>query len=202
MAFGPSAARRGVEEKPSTDDYLIPIMGLMSMLIPLLLMCAVFVTTVALQVTLPPQAAASGGGVGGSMGGVTKILMVGMSADKGFIITNDKGVLPVYPEKSGAEKNWIPKIGGAYDYATLREVLMEKVKKMPQYQDHEEVYLAIQDSIPFSEVINLMDIVRGDVNVIEVKTDEDAAKYGVEKGQKAYVATLFPSVIFGGAVPR
>jgi len=24
----------------------------------------------------------------------------------------------------------------------------------------------------------------------------------VEKGQKAYVSTLFPSVIFGGAVPR
>jgi len=202
MAFGPSGARRGVEEKPSTDDYLIPIMGLMSMLIPLLLMCAVFVTTVALQVTLPPQAAASGGGAGGSMGGVTKILMVGMSADKGFIITNDKGVLPAFPERSGAARNWIPKINGAFDYATLREVLTDKVKKLPQYQDHEEVYLAIQDSITFTEVINLMDTVRGEVNVIEVKTDEDAAKYGVEKGQKAYVATLFPSVIFGGAVPR
>ncbi|HUT99559.1 MAG TPA: biopolymer transporter ExbD [bacterium] len=201
MAFGPSAARRTGEEKNVGDEYLVPIMGLMTLLIPLLLMSAVFVTTVALQVTLPPQAAASGAGAGG-MGGVTKILMVGMSADKGFIITNDKGVLPAFPERSGADRNWIPKVGGSFDFATLREVLLEKVKKLPQYQDHEEVYLAIQDNIPFTDVINLMDTVRGDVNVIEVKTDEDAAKYSVEKGQKAYVATLFPSVIFGGAVPR
>jgi len=202
MAFGPSAARRTGVDKDVGDEYLIPIMSLMTMLIPLLLMSAVFVTTVALQVTLPPQAAASGAGSGASMGGVTKILMVGMSADKGFIITNDKGVLPIYPERSGADRNWIPKVNGTFDYAALREALTEKVKKLPQYQDHEEVYLAIQDNIPFTDVINLMDTVRGDVNVIEVKTDEDAAKYGVDKGQKAYVATLFPSVIFGGAVPR
>jgi biopolymer transport protein ExbD len=201
MAFGPSAARRAGEEKKPGDEYLIPIMSLITMLIPILLMSAVFVTTVALQVTLPPQAAAGGQGSQG-MGGVTKILMVGMSADKGFIITNDKGVLPVFPERSGSDKNWIPKVGGSYDYATLREVLTEKVKKLPQYQDHEEIYLAIQDNIPFTDVINLMDTVRGDVSVIEVKTDEDAAKYGVDKGQKAYVASLFPSVIFGGAVPR
>jgi biopolymer transport protein ExbD len=202
MAFGPSAARRTGVDKDVGDEYLIPIMSLMTMLIPLLLMSAVFVTTVALQVTLPPQAAASGAGAGASMGGVTKILMVGMSADKGFIITNDKGVLPIYPERSGADRNLIPKVNGTFDYAALREALTEKVKKLPQYQDHEEVYLAIQDNIPFTDVINLMDTVRGDVNVIEVKTDEDAAKYGVDKGQKAYVATLFPSVIFGGAVPR
>jgi biopolymer transport protein ExbD len=201
MAFGPSAARRAVTEKAPGEEHLIPVLSLMCILIPFLLISAVFVTTVALQVTLPPQAAASGPGAGAA-GGVTKILMVGMSADKGFIITNDKGVLPVYPERSGADRNWIPKVGGTFDYFTLREVLMDDVKKLPQYQDHEEIYLAIQDSIPFIDVINLMDAVRGDVNIIEVKTDEDAAKYGVEKGQKAYVATLFPSVIFGGAVPR
>jgi len=112
------------------------------------------------------------------------------------------GVLPIYPEKSGSDQNWIPKVRGAFDYETLKEVLLEKVKKLPQYQDHEEVYLAIQDNIPFTDVINLMDTVRGDVNVIEVRTDEDAVKYRVEKGQKTYVYSLFPSVIFGGAVPR
>ncbi|MCK4594688.1 biopolymer transporter ExbD [bacterium] len=202
MAFGPSAARRTARDVENLgEDHLIPVMSLMCLLIPFLLVSAVFVTTVALQVTLPPQASASGG-EGEAGGGVTKILMVGMSADKGFIITNDKGVLPVFPEKSGADRNWIPKVGGGFDYTVLREMLMEKVKKLPQYQNHEEVYLAIQDNIPFIEVINLMDAVRGDVNVIEVKTDEDAARYNVEKGQKAYVATLFPSVIFGGAVPR
>lgn len=201
MAFGPSAARRSRVQPDVGEEHLIPVMSLMCILIPFLLVSAVFVTTVALQVTLPPQAAASGPGDEGG-GGVTKILMVGMSADKGFIITNDKGVLPVFPERYGADRNWIPKVGGGFDYLTLREILTDNVKKLPQYQDHEEVYLAIQDNIPFTEVINLMDAVRGDVNVFEVKTDEDAARYGVEKGQKAYVSTLFPSVIFGGAVPR
>ena len=115
MAFGPSAARRTARDVENLgEDHLIPVMSLMCLLIPFLLVSAVFVTTVALQVTLPPQASASAGGAGGA-GGVTKILMVGMSADKGFIITNDKGMLPIFPERSGADINWIPKVGGGFD---------------------------------------------------------------------------------------
>ena len=124
MAFGPSAARRSRVQRGAGEEHLIPVMSLMCILIPFLLVSAVFVTTVALQVTLPPQAAAGAGA--GAAGGVTKILMVGMSADKGFIITNDKGVLPIFPERSGADRNWIPKVGGGFDYLTLREMLMDK----------------------------------------------------------------------------
>ncbi|HDR06319.1 MAG TPA: hypothetical protein ENN88_01665, partial [Candidatus Coatesbacteria bacterium] len=69
-----------MSQRSPGEEHLIPVLSLMCILIPFLLMSAVFVTTVALQVTLPPQAAA-GGSAGGAGGGITKILMVGMSAD-------------------------------------------------------------------------------------------------------------------------
>lgn len=193
--LGPSAMSRGGKQRiGSGEDHLIPVMNLMVILIPFLLQAAVFVTTVALQVTLPPRAA--GGDAGG--GGVQQtLLMVGMSAQRGFLITNDAGYLP-----------WIPLTPtGEFDYEELRRVLLEDVKeKIEAYRGHDEIYLAIQDDIPFNEVINLMDAVRGSLREVEIRTEEDARHYGVEFqagiDQKVYVAELFPNVIFGGAVPQ
>jgi biopolymer transport protein ExbD len=195
MAFAPSAARRGGKDKgASSEDHLIPVMNLMIILIPFLLQAAVFVTTVAIQVTLPPQAA--GGGGDGGAGSQQKILMVGMSAQNGFLVTNDRGTLP-----------WIGLTpDGDYDYEELRRVLRDKVKTMDVYKDHDEVILAVQDTIPFTAVIDLMDAVRGNLVKVEIKTEEDAAKYGVDlkpgQVQNVWVAELFPNIIFGGAAPQ
>lgn len=175
------------------EDHLIPVMNLMVILIPFLIKMAVFVTTVTLQVTLPPRAA----GGSGSAGGVQQtLLMVGVHPSKGFLITNDRGFLP-----------WIPLKDGRYDYDQLQMVLKEDVKDaIPIYSDHEEIYLAIPDEVPFYEVVTLMDTVRGDLREEQIESVADAQKWGVEfqpnQDQSVYVAELFPSVIFGGAVPQ
>lgn len=188
MAFPPSKSRRGGGEKKLGEDHLIPIMNLMVILIPFLLKAAVFVTTVALQVTLP--AASSGGG--GSAGGEdNRVLMVSVNNENGFAIINEGAVLE-YPKIIDSNGNKV------FDFEGLSEKLDEI--KILYYEDHNEVYLGVQPDVLYADVINTMDVVRGETNSLTIETEEQAALYNSKIGTKVNAYSLFPNIIFGAAI--
>lgn len=188
MAFPPSKSRRGGGERKIGEDHLIPIMNLMVILIPFLLKAAVFVTTVALQVTLP-AASSSGGGAGA--GEDNRVLMVSVNNENGFAIINEGAVLE-YPKIIDSNGNKV------FDFEGLSEKLDEI--KILYYEDHNEVYLGVQPDVLYADVINTMDIVRGETNSLTIETEEQAALYNGKIGTKVNAYSLFPNIIFGAAI--
>jgi|GEM_PF-6321627 len=188
MAFPPSKSRRGGKEAASNDDNLIPIMNLMVILIPFLLKAAVFVTTVALQVTLP---ASSAGGSGDSGGGDNRVLMVSVNNESGFAIINEGAILE-YPKVTDSNGNKV------FDFEGLSTKL-DEIKTL-YYEDHNEIYLGVQPDVLYADVINTMDIVRGETNSLTIESEEQAALYDSAVGTKVNVYSLFPNIIFGAAI--
>lgn len=139
MSRRPTARRRLSSLSPDLD--LIPVMNLFMVLIPFLLLTAVFAKTVAIDIYLP-QISEEGAGKSAPP---HEVLTVRLNKN-GFVFGGlGRFIAPV--EKKGER----------YDFELLSKRLLELKKNHP---DKDEVILLFDPATPYELVIKLMDATR------------------------------------------
>lgn len=139
MAYRPS--KRMHSSSPPDELNLTPIMNVFMIIIPFLLLTAVFAKTAIIDVYLPQEA---GGASGGAASG-------------------DPGILSIEIKESGFELGGIgkgvvvPKVENQYDLKRLSQELIRIKEKYPQKED--VVLLARQD-LSYETVVKVMDAAR------------------------------------------
>jgi biopolymer transport protein ExbD len=159
--------RRSRQKAPVDSNVdLVPMMCLLCILIPMLLVTAVFERLAALNTHLPHASTIGGAEEAGKapekQGTGVVELRVGVHA-RGFRV---EGTLSHDP--SGKEKDVyqdiaydIPLKGEEeYDLDTLRQTLLSLKQ---QYPRHEEVVLLVDDAIPYDVIVQTMDTCREEV---------------------------------------
>lgn len=137
MAFRPSKRRRAHADAQELD--LTPIMNVFMIIIPFLLLTAVFAKTAIIDIYLPQE----GQGAGGASGEY-KLLSVKVS-DRGFELGGiGSGV-------------FVRKNGGDFDFDRLTEELARIKSRYPAKQD---IVLLFNPSVPYDTVIKVMDASR------------------------------------------
>ena len=191
-------ARRKREPLQVTDEgpNLIPIMNLMTILIPFLLLSAVFIKIAVLNTSLPQSADAAAAAPEEPKekpeDEKPKLNLTVTITRLGFTIAGSGAVLPG-PEEGGPT---VPKAEGAADwpYDELNKKLIEIKKSFPE----EESCVIIPDQksdqnpegdIAYQVIIRTMDAVR-ETDQAVVDTDGDGKADGV----------LFPAVIIGAGI--
>lgn len=161
---------------------LIPIMNMVTILIPFLLMAAQFINLAVIDSTLPAIGAPS---EPSDPPDVPPLNLKVLVTSEGFTIATDVAVLP----QQGGEgptvpcrENNCPNVE-SYDYAQLTRLLSE-IKD--EYSHEENVILVPEPHIRYETLIRTMDATREDASV-KVQTDE---------GQKN--KELFPYVVIAG----
>lgn len=139
MAYRPSNRRH---LKPSSEDLnLTPIMNVFMIIIPFLLLTAVFAKTAIIDIYLPQEAGSSSATDTASE---PQVLTVSVT-DSGF-------------ELGGVGNGMvIPKVSDRYDFKQLSEELT-KIKE--RYPEKEDIVLLIQQNLPYETVVKIMDTAR------------------------------------------
>lgn len=139
MAYRPS---RKMHLAPSSEDLnLLPIMNIFIIIIPFLLLTAVFAKTAIIDIYLPQE---SEGSAAASDPSDPVILTVSMT-DDGFELGGiGNGVV-------------IPKTSNQYDFKQLSQ---EFVKIKERYPEKEDVVLLIQRHLPYDAIVKAMDAAR------------------------------------------
>lgn len=141
MAYKPSKKRK---HPPGSEELnLIPIMNVFMIIIPFLLLTAVFAKTAVIDVYLPQEA---GMGVsGGQTADADPGLLAVKVTDTGFQLEGIGGVVV------------IPMQEGRLDFKQLTTELM-KIKE--RYPKKEDVVLLLQTHTPYETVVHVMDSAR------------------------------------------
>ena len=154
MAFKPSARRIGAALKENCN--MLPILGLMCILIPLLLSSTQTVRLGMIEISLPPAKGPTHRGTGKEPR--AKAATLGASiiiTGKGFYVGSAMGV---------ADKAGEPTIGKReerYDFAALNSYLAElKVKAKGKYTDSNRITITAEEGIPYKYIVNVMDAAR------------------------------------------
>lgn len=177
MAYKPSKRRLVQIEEMQLD--IKPVMNLMVVLIPLLLAGAEFTKLAIKELNLPPQKAGGGAGEGENTPKEEKKLL-GLKitiTDEGFYIANDVMVIP----GSESGKPTVAKLpDGSYDYATLKQKLIEIKEKIvgKGFEDENMAIIAAEANVEYQELIKVMDT---------IETYEKDGK----------IMELFPQIAFG-----
>lgn len=127
------------KEKDPPELEITTFLNLMVVLVPFLLITAVFSRITILQLKLPEGA---GGAADKQVVNIEVIVR-----DKVLQIGNGKGVIAN-----------IPKVNDAYDYRTLSEYLL-KIKK--NYPDKTDATILMEPDIEYDYLVKTMDAVRG-----------------------------------------
>ena len=162
MAFKPSARRIGAIIKG--DGNMLPILGLMCILIPLLLSSTQTVKLGMIEIRLPP--ASSNTGNQSSREPVEKEAKLDASriiTDKGFIIGSTLGVA------GKAREPTIVKKGDRYDFAALNSYLAGLKLRARNYPDIDRITITAEEGIPYKYMVKTIDAAREyrDVNGIK-----------------------------------
>lgn len=138
MAYRPSKRRR--HSISDTDLNLTPVMNLFMVIIPFLLLTAVFAKTAIIDTYLPQE----GGGGGVSQTAAPKILIVKAT---------EKGI-----ELGGiGEGIFIPRVEGNLNY---KQLSIELARLKNSHPDEEEAVLLFPPQIPYDHVVQIMDAAR------------------------------------------
>ena len=129
--------RRPSNEVPEMD--MTTFLNLMVVLVPFLLITAVFSRITIQELHLPSSNAPSA-----STAPVFRVEVLVREA--GFEITNGKDVIAA-----------IPKVAGEYDLAKLSDYLVELKR---EYPDKEDASVLLERKIPYDHLIQVMDVVR------------------------------------------
>lgn len=183
--------RRGL---PSAEEELnlIPVMNLVSILIPFLLMAAQFVHLAVIDSTLPaigePQETPP------EEQDKPPLLLSIVMTNKGLTIAGDNGIVTGKPEEGapppaeGVEKPpTLPCPGevcdspAAYNYVELTR-LLNLIKD--EYPDDENVILVPESRIPYEVIVRVMDACREDPTNVQ--------------GESGKPRILFPFVVIAG----
>ena len=123
-------------------------LNLMVVLVPFLLITAVFSRLTIVELNLPSAA-------GGPTTGDNNFRVEVIVREEGMEISNGEMTIAT-----------IPKVGEEYDLDTLSEMIVELKR---EYPDHEEASVLMDPLIPYDYLIQVMDIVRS----VEVPTGEE-----------------------------
>lgn len=124
-------------------------LNLMVVLVPFLLITAVFSRLTIVELDLPSTA-------GGQAESADNFRVEVIVREEGIVISNGTGTIATIPKTDEDE----------YDLDTLSEYIVELKR---EYPDHEEASVLMESHIPYDYLIQVMDIVRS----IEVPTDTE-----------------------------
>jgi len=161
--------RAANQEPPEMD--ITTFLNLMVVLVPFLLITAVFSRITIMELNLPTGA-----------GGPTdkpKITVEVIIRTKGLEIGNGRSVIASMPKKRGED----------YDLKTLSSHL-QRIKK--NYPDITEATILLEGDIEYDSMIKVMDVVR----LVEINDPESKDEDGQQLIQKA---ELFPNMSIGDA---
>jgi len=129
------------------DIDVTTFLNLMVVLVPFLLITAVFSRMTIVELDLPSAA-------GGAANNESSFRVEVIVREEGIVISNGTGTIATIPNMDDDE----------YDMDTLSEYIVELKR---EYPDHEEASVLMESHIPYDYLIQVMDIVRS----IEVPTD-------------------------------
>lgn len=161
--------KKRMVETPELD--VTTFLNLMVVLIPFLLISAVFSRVTILELSVPTSA-------GGAASNTPNFAIEVIVRKAGFEIANG-----TYVEAA------IPKKNGEYDMKMLSEIL---IRLKAQYPDKEDATVLMEPDIEYNYLIQFMDAVRG----AEIKAEETV--YG-EEDKEIQRIVLFPDISIGDA---
>jgi len=129
------------------DIDVTTFLNLMVVLVPFLLITAVFSRMTIVELDLPSAA-------GGAANSQENFRVEVIVREEGMVISNGTGTIAAIPKLDDDE----------YDLDTLQEYIVELKR---EYPDHEEASVLMESHIPYDYLIQVMDIVRS----VEVPTD-------------------------------
>ena len=176
---------RGKRGAQAEDLDLVPIMNLVTILIPFLLMASSFVSLAVINSTLP--AIGDPEPVEEDTDEPPLSLKVGVTSD-GFVVQGNDELLKPEGDAKGAVIDCVQSgcpTPESYNVAELRELLI-KVKDAPGNEDEENVILVPESTVPYEVLIMTMDATREDPETTDKKT-------GLPR-------QLFPGVVIAGGV--
>ncbi|MFH1279309.1 MAG: biopolymer transporter ExbD [Candidatus Eisenbacteria bacterium] len=141
----PLGRGRSVKERTAEID-MVPMMNLFTVLVPVLLLAAVFANITVLELEIPP--------VGSGESGVnrsaepTPLNLVVIVSEEGVTVGGNGGFLPS-----------VLREGGVYDVERVG-VLLAGVKE--KHPGETRVTVAAESGIPYEEVVELMDLCRAE----------------------------------------
>ncbi len=156
-------------ETPGLD--VTTFLNLMVVLIPFLLISAVFSRVTIMELSVPTSA-------GGATSNTPHFAIEVIVREGGFEIANGTSVEAAIPKKNDE-----------YDMKMLSEML---IRLKAQYPDKEDATVLMEPDIEYNYLIQVMDAVRG----AEIKDEE--AVYG-EEDKKIQRIVLFPDISIGDA---
>lgn len=160
-------ARKEFEEK-GLD--LVPIMNLVTILIPFLLMSAQFVTLAVIDTTLPAISEAPP--TEPKEEEEDKLNLSILITNEGYTITGADEVLPKDDEENGPNvpclENGCP-TPESYDYAALTKKLVTVKNRWP---DEQNAILVPETKIPYEVVVLTMDASRNDPEDVDADTNK------------------------------
>lgn len=161
--------KKRMVETPELD--VTTFLNLMVVLIPFLLISAVFSRVTILELSVPTSA-------GGAASNTPNFAIEVIVRKAGFEIANG-----TYVEAA------IPKKNGEYDMKMLSEIL---IRLKAQYPDKEDATVLMEPDIEYNYLIQFMDAVRG----AEIKAEESVDG---EEDKEIQRIVLFPDISIGDA---
>ncbi|NOX76443.1 MAG: biopolymer transporter ExbD [Gammaproteobacteria bacterium] len=142
-----SRVRRSATEAPELN--ITAFMNLMVVLVPFLLLSAVFSNLAILELNLPPDSSAQAN--------------KNQKKERNFEVIVRKNKLVVADTLGGVIKT-IPNVKGKHDFKTLSDILMRLKARFPKKQN---ITLLLEPQIPYDLLVQSMDTARS-VEVIEM----------------------------------
>ena len=155
----------------TTELDITTFLNLMVVLIPFLLISAVFSRVTILELSVPTSA-------GGAASNTPNFAIEVIVRKAGFEIANGTSVEAAIPKKNGD-----------YDMKLLSEML---IRLKAQYPDKEDATVLMEPDIEYNYLIQFMDAVRG----AEIEAEE--AVFG-EEDKEIQRIVLFPDISIGDA---
>jgi biopolymer transport protein ExbD len=174
------ARRRHGKPKEAPELDITAFLNLMVVLVPFLLVSAVFSRITVLELNMPA-------GAGGADSKKPKISVEVVIREKGLEISNGRTVLARFPKVDNNDPEAAPEDDKKYDYISLTNYLL-KIKAT--YPDKTDATILMEPDIEYRYLVGVMDTVRN----AEVKKD---AVGGVEPDVQKIV--LFPDISIGDA---
>jgi biopolymer transport protein ExbD len=155
-------------QEPGEAIHIIALWNLMIVLIPFLLLSAVFSKTAILNIYLPEPAAEAKTPEG--MADDDRPLLILSILKEGFVLNDGERVLAAVPKLRDQDH---------YDFKKVSSLLMELKEQLP---GHEDIILLSEPEISYETIIQTMDASR---------------EVSVEKEGKKELISLFPNVSIG-----
>jgi biopolymer transport protein ExbD len=169
------------------DLNLLPIMNLMTILIPMVLMSAQFVSLAVIDSTLPAISSGSAAAADAEEPAEQPLMLTVLIGGDGFTLAgNDTDLIPPADGSGAAAANKIPCTEGAcstpdaYDYKALTSKLGAVKGRHPK---EENVILAPSPRVPYEVLVRVMDATREDT---------------VKRTASGSATPLFPYVVIAG----